>query len=59
MLIIMKMKVLYYHTETILRHRGVVVITTAQLDLAKPEIRFCAGSDFIHSMSEICVDEDL
>ena len=27
-----------------LKNRGVVVITTAQIHSAKPELRFCAGS---------------
>ena len=38
---------------------GVVVITTAQLHLTKPEIRFCAGSNPAHGMSETCEGEDL
>ena len=39
--------------------RGVVVITTAQLHLTKPELRFCAGSNPARGVSEICDDEDL
>ena len=39
--------------------RGVVVITTAQFHLTKPEIRFCAGSNPTHSVSEIRDGEDL
>ena len=38
----MKMIFLY---KTTLWHRGVVVITTAQLHSTKPELRFCAGSN--------------
>ena len=40
------------------RH-GVVVITTAQLHLNKPEFRFCTGSNLAGGMSEIRDDEDL
>ena len=36
-----------------------MVITTAQLDSTKPELRFCAGSNPAHCMSEICDGEDL
>ena len=39
--------------------RGVVVITTAKLHSAKPELRFCAGSNPARSVSEIRDDEDL
>ena len=39
--------------------RGVVVITTAQLQSSKPELRFCAGSNPARGMSEICDGEDL
>ena len=35
-------------------HRGVVVITTAQLHSTKPEFRFCTGSNPARSVSEIC-----
>ena len=35
------------------RRRGVVVMTTAQLHSAKPELRFCAGSIPVSGMSEI------
>ena len=38
------------------KRRGVVVITTAQLHSAKPELRFCAGSN---GVSEIRDGEDL
>ena len=39
--------------------RGVVVITTAQLHSTKPELRFCAGSNPAHGVSEIRDGEDL
>ena len=39
--------------------RGVVVITTAQLHSAKPELRFCTGSNLAHGELEIYNDEDL
>ena len=38
--------------------RGVVVLTTAQLHLTKPELRFCAGSNPARGMSEIRDGED-
>ena len=38
---------------------GVVVITTAQLHLLKPEHRFCAGSNPARGVSEIRDGEDL
>ena len=40
-------------------HRGVVVITTAQLHSTKPELRFCAGSNHARGVSEIRDGEDL
>ena len=40
-------------------HRGVVVITTAQLPSAKPELKFCSGSNPALGMSEIRDGEDL
>ena len=40
------------------RH-GVVVIATAQLHSTKPELRFCAGSNPVRGVSEICDGEDL
>ena len=40
-------------------HCGLVVITTAQLHLAKPQLRFCAGSNPARSVSEIQDREDL
>ena len=38
---------------------GVVVIDTAQLHLTKAELRFCAGSNSGHGVSEIHDGEDL
>ena len=38
---------------------GVVVITTAQLHSAKPELRLCTGSNPAHGVSEIHDGEDL
>ena len=35
-------------------HRGVVVITTAQLHSAKSELRFCASSNATRGVWEIC-----
>ena len=40
-------------------HRGVVVITTAQLGSTKPQVKFCAGSNPACSVSEICDGEEL
>ena len=40
-------------------HRGVVVITNAQLHSTKPELRFCTGSNPAHGVSEIRDGEDL
>ena len=37
---------------------GVVLITTAQLHSTKAELRFHAGSNPAHGMSEICNGED-
>ena len=39
--------------------RGVVVITTAQLQSIKPELRFCSGSNTDRGVSEIRDGEDL
>ena len=39
--------------------RGVLVITTAQLHSAKPEFRFCAGSNHARGGLEIGDGEDL
>ena len=38
--------------------RGVVVITTAQFHSAKPELRFCAGSNPSRGVSEFRDGED-
>ena len=40
------------------RH-GVVIITTAQLNSTKLELRFCTGSNPARSVLEICDSEDL
>ena len=40
-------------------HRGVAVITTAQLHSTKPKLRFCAGSKPARCVLEICDGEDL
>ena len=40
-------------------HRGVVVITTAQLHSTKPELRLCAGSHPARGGLEIRDGEDL
>ena len=40
-------------------HRGVVVITTAQLHSTKPELRFCTGSNPARGVSGIRDGEDL
>ena len=47
----------YFHVT--LWHRGLVVITTAQLHSTKPELRFCAGSNPARGVSEIRDGEDL
>ena len=39
--------------------RGVVLIATGQLHSNKPELRFCAGSNIAHGVSEIRDGEDL
>ena len=41
------------------RRRGVVVITTAQLPLTNPELKFCRCSNPAHNVSEICDGENL
>ena len=46
------------HPELLQQH-DVVVITTAQLHSTEPELRFCAGSNLPHNMSEIQDGEDL
>ena len=48
-----------YSLPSYLWHRGVVVITTAQLHSTKPELRICAGSTPARDVSEICDGEDL
>ena len=40
-------------------HRGVVVITTAQLHSTKSELRLCAGSNPARDALGICNDENL
>ena len=40
-------------------HRGVVVITAAQLHSTKPELRLSVGSNTARGLSEICDGEDL
>ena len=40
-------------------HRGIVVITTAQLHSNKPELKFCAGSKPARGVPEIRDGEDL
>ena len=47
------------HCHGELWHRGVVVITTAQLHSTKPEFRFCAGSNPARGVSEIHNGEGL
>ena len=49
-------KVLIY---LIMWRRGVVVIASAQLNSTKPELRFCAGLNPAHGVSEIRDGEDL
>ena len=39
--------------------RGALVITTTQLHLTKPELRFCAGSDPAGGVQKIPDVEDL
>ena len=39
--------------------KNLVVITTEQLHSTKPELRFCAGSNPAHGVSEIRDGEDL
>ena len=39
--------------------RGVVVITNAELHSTKSELRFCAGSNRTHGVSDIRDGEDL
>ena len=39
--------------------RDVAVIATAQFHSSKSELKFCAGSNPVRSVSEICDGEDL
>ena len=48
-----------HNTLTHKWRRGVVVITIAQLHSTKPELRFCAGSNPAHVVSEIRDGDDL
>ena len=49
----------WWHCGVVMLHCGVVVTTTAQLHSSKPELRFCTGSNPVHSMLEIRNGEDL
>ena len=49
----------HYKLKQHLWHCGVVFITTEQLHLTKPQLRFCRGSNPARSMSEIRDGEDL
>ena len=53
------MRVVLMQTNFKLVGRGVVIITTAQLHLSKPELRFCAGSNPARGVSEIRDGQDL
>ena len=46
-------------TVSVLWRRGEVVVTTAQLNSIKSELRFCAGSNLARSVWEIRDVEDL
>ena len=51
---------MYTENDAAIKRRcGVVVITTAQLNSTKPELRFCAGSNPARGVSEIHDGEDL
>ena len=54
----MKFFELYIHCTNLYIH-CVVVIATAQPHSTKPELRFCAGSNPAHGVSEIHNGEDL
>ena len=59
-----KYQSILYQDETAKRvftlwRRGVVVITSAQLHLTKPELRLCAGSNPARGVLEICDGENL
>ena len=57
MLVVDQLSVLYLLSKK--WRRGVVVITNAWLHSTKPELRFCAGSNPVCSVSEIRDGEDL
>ena len=48
-----------FHLFFLQIRRGVVVITTRQLQSTKPELRFCTGSNPTRGVSEIGDGEDL
>ena len=50
---------IFITTLQTVKHRGVVVITAAQLHSTKSELRFCAGSNPARGVSEIRNGEDL
>ena len=49
---------MWRHGVVVIWHRGVVVITIAQLHSTKPELRFCGGSNLACGVWEICDGED-
>ena len=49
----------HHNVKQHLWHCGVVVITTTQLHLTKPELTFCTGSNPARSVSQIRDGEDL
>ena len=52
--------VMFYTTEYMVQwRRGIVVVTTAQLHSTKLVLRFCAGSNLAHGVSQIRDGEDL
>ena len=55
----MAVKLEKWHQNYLLRRSKVVVITTAQLQSTKSELRFCTGSNLAHVVSEIRDGEDL
>ena len=55
----MAVKLEKWHQNYLLRRSKVVVITTAQIQSTKPELRFCTGSNLAHVVSEIGDGEDL
>ena len=52
-------KIDLFHLFFLQIRRGVVVITTRQLQSTKPELRFCTGSNPTRGASEIGDGEDL